>query len=143
MALRTADVGIYPAIGGEGWGIVVGEGLASGLLSVVSNISGYDEVTERGQPFALMAEPKNPQDIAEKAIKILNSSDEVMKNLKWEAAKYIRLRFAWDIIINQLAGHIQTVLDSRTKVNWEETREKYARKPKFLPPSGTLFIAKK
>jgi glycosyltransferase involved in cell wall biosynthesis len=143
MALRTADVGLYPAIGGEGWGIVVGEGLASGLLSVVSNISGYDEVTERGQPFALMAEPKNPADIAEKTIKILDLSEEVRKNLKREAAEYIRSRFAWDIVINQLAGHIQIVLNNRAKVNCEETREKYARKAKFFPPSGTLFIARK
>lgn len=143
MALRTADVGLYPAIGGEGWGIVVGEGLASGLLSVVSNISGYDEVTGGGQPFALMAESKNPADIAKKALKILDLSQEIRKNLKWRGAKYIRSRFAWDIIINQLAGHIQTVLDSRTKVNWEEAREKFANTPKLFPPSGTLFVAKK
>ena len=143
MALRTADVGIYPAIGGEGWGIVVGEGLASGLLSVVSSISGYDEVTEGGQPFSLMAEPKNPADIAEKTIKILDLSEEARRNLKWEAAKFIRSRFAWEIVINQLAGHIQSVLNNRTRVNWEEAREKYARKAKFFPPSGTLFIAKK
>lgn len=143
MALRTADVGIYPAIGGEGWGLVVGEGLASGLPSVVSNISGYDEVIEGGQPFALLAEPKNPADIAKKALEVLNLSQEARQNLKWQAAKYIRSRFAWDKIINQMVGHIQTVLDSGTKVNWEEARERYAKKPKFFPPSGTLFVAKK
>ncbi len=143
MALRTADVGIYAAIGGEGWGIVIGEGLASGLLSVVSNISGYDEVTEGGQPFALMAEPKNPPDIAAKTLKILSFSQEVKQNLKLEAAEYIRSRFAWDIIIDQLSGHIQSVLNNRIKVNWEQAREKYANKPKFFPPSGTLFVAKK
>lgn len=143
MALRTADVGIYPAIGGEGWGLVVGEGLASGLPSVVSNISGYDEVTEGGQPFAPLAEPKNPQDIAKKALEILNLSQEARQNLKWLGAEYIRSRFAWDKIINQLAGHIQTVLDSRARVDWEDAREAYARRPKFLPPSGTLFVARK
>lgn len=143
MALRTADLGIYPAIGGEGWGIVVGEGLASGLLSVESNISGYDEVTEGGQPFAVMAEPKNPADIAEKGLGIFGLSQEVRQNLKWQAAEYIRLRFAWDIIIGQLAGHIQTALDSGTKVNWKKARERYAKKLKLFPPSGTLFVAKK
>lgn len=142
MALRTADAGIYPAVGGEGWGLVVGEGLASGLLSVVSNIDGYNEVTERGQPFALLARPKDPFDIADKVIKILNYSQETRKNLKWQAAEYIKLRFAWDIIINQLAGHIQTVLYNGTKVNWEEARERYAKKHKFFPPSVTLFESK-
>lgn len=143
MALRTADVGIYPAIGGEGWGLVVGEGLASGLLSVVSNIDGYNEVTKGGQSFALMVRPKDPFDIADKVIKILNLSEDARRNLKWQAAEYIKLRFAWDIIINHLAGHIQTVLDNGAKVNWEEARERYVKKHKSLPPSGTLFVARK
>lgn len=143
MALRTADIGLYPAIGGEGFGRVVAEGLASGLLSVVSSIDGYNEVTDGGKPFALMAQAKNAGDFAQKAIKILDMSDETREKLKWESASYINSSFAWDIITGQLVVLFDEAFRSHEKVDWEKAQERYAKKLKKLSLTGDIFVAKR
>lgn len=143
MALRTADVGLYPARGGEGFGRVVAEGLASGLLSVVSNIAGYNEVTDGGRTFAVMAEAKNSADFAQKAIEILDMSDETREKLKWEAAAYINSKFAWDIINGQLVVLFEEAFVRHGIVDWEKAQERYGKQLKKLDISGDIFVQKK
>lgn len=130
-ALRTPRLCICPPIGGEGFGRIVVEPLACGTPVVASNIDGYNEATEGGQPFALMSEPKNPNGIAKKAIEILNWSAETREKMKWEAALYVRKRFAWSIIATQIAALLNDSYNGHGGVDWSK-----------LPRSGTIYRRK-
>lgn len=120
-ALRTADVCICPAIGGEGFGRVVVEPLACGTPVVLSDIDGYREAADGGRPFALMAEPRKPVDIAEKTITILNRSPDIREQLQWDAALYVRERFAWPIIAAQIAEVLNDAYNSHGGVDWSRS----------------------
>lgn len=127
-ALRTARLCICPSTGGEGFGRIVVEPLACGTPVVASNIDGYSEATGGGQPFALMSEPKNPTDIAKKAIEILNWSPETREKMKWEAAMYVRSRFAWSIIAEQIVEVLDRAYQEHGGVDWSK-----------LSSSGTIY----
>lgn len=128
-SLRTADVCHCTAEGGEGFGRIVVEPLACGTPIVASNIDGYNEAADGGRhPFALLAEPRNPGDIAEKTLEILNRPPDTRMELKAEAVCYVRQRFAWPIIAAQIAGVLNDSYNSHGGVDWSK-----------FPRSETIF----
>lgn len=128
-ALRTADVCICPAVGGEGFGRIIVEPLACGTPVVASNIDGYNETAGGGShPFAPLCEPQNPEDIARKTLEILDWSPETREKMTWEAAFYVRERFAWPIIAAQIAEVLNDSYNNHGGVDWSK-----------LPRSGTIF----
>lgn len=130
--LRTADVCICSAIGGEGFGRVVVEPLACGTPVVASNTDGYNEAADGGRhPFALLSEPRNPRDIAEKTLEILNRSPDTRKKLKAQAVSYVRQRFSWPIIAAQIAEVLNDSYNSHGGVDWSK-----------FPSSGTIYSKK-
>jgi len=130
-ALRTADLSLCTSVGGEGFGRTVVEPLACGTPVVASNIDGYREATEGGQPFALMSEPKDPEDIARKVIEVFDWSPETREKMKWEAALYVRERFAWPIIAAQIAGVLNDSYNNHGGVDWSK-----------FPSSATIYTKK-
>jgi len=131
-ALRTTDLSLCTSVGGEGFGRTVVEPLACGVPAVASDIDGYREATEGGQPFALMSEPKKPNDIAKKIIEILDWSPETREKMKWEAALYVRKRFAWPIIADQMDKVLNEAINTHGGVDWSK-----------LPRSGILYSKEK
>ena len=71
---RSADLFCAPSIGGESFGIVLVEAMASGLPIVACDIPGYASVIEHGQE-GLLVEPKNEQMLAMSLIRVLSDSD--------------------------------------------------------------------
>lgn len=130
--LRTPRLCVCPAEGGEGFGRIVVEPLACGTPVVASNTDGYNEAADMGRrPFALLAEPRNPRDIAEKVLEILNWSPETRERMKWEAALYVRQRFAWPIIAEQIAKVLNEAYNSHGGVDWSK-----------FPSSATVYRKK-
>jgi phosphatidylinositol alpha-mannosyltransferase len=69
---RTADLYTSPAVGGETFGIVLLEAMASGTPVVASNISGYRGVIKDGEN-GIIVDVRNPEEYAQGIIKVLES----------------------------------------------------------------------
>ncbi len=101
------DVYCSPATGGEAFGIVLLEAMATGKPVCASRIEGYSEVIKDGEN-GLLFEPKNPQDIADKIIKILKDENlrkklienglKFARNLSWENIAKKHLEIYEDVI---------------------------------------------
>ncbi|HEX2909614.1 MAG TPA: glycosyltransferase family 4 protein [Chloroflexia bacterium] len=70
----SAHVFCAPSIGGESFGIVLVEAMASGLPIVASDIPGYASVLEHGKQ-GLLVEPKNTEMLAMSLIRLLADAD--------------------------------------------------------------------
>ncbi len=71
---RSAHVFCAPSVGGESFGIVLVEAMASGLPVVASDIPGYASVLEHGKQ-GLLVEPKNVEMLAMSLIRVLADSE--------------------------------------------------------------------
>ncbi|HEY7133017.1 MAG TPA: glycosyltransferase family 4 protein [Candidatus Limnocylindrales bacterium] len=90
---RTADVYVSPATGGESFGIVLLEAMASGTAIVASDIHGYKGVVRRGRE-GLLVPPRDPKAIAAAVARLLNDEDE---RLQMAAAGRARAQdFSWE-----------------------------------------------
>jgi phosphatidyl-myo-inositol alpha-mannosyltransferase len=90
---RTADVFVSPATGGESFGIVLLEAMASGTAIVASDIHGYKGVVRRGRE-GLLVPPRDPKAIAAAVARLLNDDEE---RLAMAAAGRVRAQdFSWE-----------------------------------------------
>lgn len=76
---RSCDVYCSPALGGETFGIVLIEAMASGTPVAASRIAGYEQVIRDGEN-GLLIDPHSPDDIKEKLSTIL-TDDSTRKKL--------------------------------------------------------------
>lgn len=109
----TANVFVSPAVGGESFGIVLIEAMASGAPVLASNIRGYRQVVDHRQNGYLV-KPKDPKAIAEGILEILHNPEmrERMISNGLETAK----GYDW----NKVAGR---VLDFYYKTMEEKKRK--------------------
>jgi phosphatidylinositol alpha-mannosyltransferase len=70
----SCDVFCSPAVGGESFGIVLLEAMATGKAVVASSIDGYNRVIEDGEDGVLV-EPENPRSLAESLIEVLTNEE--------------------------------------------------------------------
>lgn len=82
----TGDVYVSPATGGEVFGIVLTEAMATGTPVVASNIPGYNEVVTHGKN-GLLFNVAEIHDIAEKIIAVL-SNRHLSRSLSREGRQY-------------------------------------------------------
>jgi len=75
---RTADIFCAPATGGESFGIVLIEAMASGTPVVATSIPGYASVLTHGQE-GLLARPENPRSLADALLRLLNDRQARLK----------------------------------------------------------------
>lgn len=118
-AYRTADVFVSPAIGGEGWGRTLAEAMACGTLVVGSDINGYREVIG-GKPFARMARPQNPRDLADKINELLKLPEEERKRLGEQASLYVIGNFAWRVVGRRVADFFRKVSEKHGRPKRED-----------------------
>ena len=90
--LRTADVFVSPATGGESFGIVLLEAMAAGAAIVASDIHGYKGVVRRGRE-ALLVPPRDPQELAIAIDRLL--SDEALRGQMGAAGRVRAEEFSW------------------------------------------------
>ncbi|HEY7970268.1 MAG TPA: glycosyltransferase family 4 protein [Candidatus Limnocylindrales bacterium] len=89
---RTADVYASPATGGESFGIVLLEAMASGTAIVASDIHGYKGVVRRGRE-ALLVPPRDSKAIAGAIGRLLG--DDAERRAMGEAGRLRAEEFSW------------------------------------------------
>jgi phosphatidylinositol alpha-mannosyltransferase len=89
---RTADVYASPATGGESFGIVLLEAMASGTAIVASDIHGYKGVVRRGRE-ALLVPPRDPKALAIAIGRLLGDDEE--RRAMGDAGRLRAEEFSW------------------------------------------------
>ncbi len=95
----TADVFCSPATGGESFGIVLLEAMASNSAIVASNITGYNDVVDDGRTGILVA-PASPDAIADAVIRIAREPE--LRTRIVGAARAEVERYAWDRVTRDI-----------------------------------------
>jgi phosphatidyl-myo-inositol alpha-mannosyltransferase len=96
---RSSHVFCAPAIGGESFGIVLTEAMASGLPVVASDIPGYASVLEHGKQ-GLLIEPRNREALTLALMQIL--SDKDLRQTMSEAGPPKAATYTWEIVCRRL-----------------------------------------
>jgi phosphatidylinositol alpha-mannosyltransferase len=104
----SCDVFCAPSIGHESFGIVLLEAMASGKPVVASDIPGYRTILEDGKQ-GFLSQPRSPEDIADKLIKIL--TDPKQAKAMGEAGRKKALEYSWEQITKQIEAYYQELLD--------------------------------
>ncbi|MEO0279937.1 MAG: glycosyltransferase family 4 protein [candidate division WOR-3 bacterium] len=96
---RSADIYVSPAIGGETFGIVLIEAMASGVPVISSDIEGYNEVIKDGIN-GLLFKNKKEKDLAEK-IEILINDKSLREKIRERGLKFSK-EFDWNKIAEKV-----------------------------------------
>lgn len=94
----AADVFVLPSLQ-EGFGIVNLEAMACGLPIVTTNVKGLPEIVKHGEN-GLLVEPKNPAQIAEKVLQLLENS-ELRERISRNNRERVK-NYTWERVINSL-----------------------------------------
>ena len=130
----SAHFFILTPTGGEAFGLVLGEAMASGTPVIGSNIAGYDEVIGGNLSFAWMVNPNDPEDIASKIEAAAKIGPDKRKELGEQARKYVEERFSLTSAINNQVEYFKECIERR--------RSKVAEKGRkhFVAPKGDVFV---
>jgi phosphatidylinositol alpha-mannosyltransferase len=96
--LAESDLFCSPAIFGESFGIVLLEAMASGLVTVAGNNSGYGAVMQELGAVSLV-NPKDSEEFARR-LKLLLCEDDLRKMWQAWAVKYVK-QFSYPSIVSQ------------------------------------------
>jgi phosphatidylinositol alpha-mannosyltransferase len=104
---RSCDLFCAPSIGGESFGIILLEAMASGCPIVASSIPGYAAVMESGV-HGLLVPPKDAHALAEAIIEIL--SDPARRAAMGAAGRRHAEGFAWPRIAARVLAYYEQVM---------------------------------
>jgi phosphatidylinositol alpha-mannosyltransferase len=107
---RNADAFCSPARGGESFGIVLLEAMASGVPVVASDIPGYDETVARDRD-GLLVPPGDPASLAAALTRIL--TDPALASRLRAAGLVNAARHAWPRIAAQTLAFYEELLAAR------------------------------
>ncbi|MGE3062206.1 MAG: glycosyltransferase family 4 protein [bacterium] len=103
----TANVFVSPAIGGESFGIVLIEAMASGVPVLASNIRGYRQVVDH-KKNGYLVKPKDPKAIADGILEILYNP-ELRKSLVENGLKTAKM-YDWNKVARDvLSFYFKTI----------------------------------
>lgn len=105
----TADVFCAPAIGGESFGIVLLEAMASGKPIVASSIKGYSELIADGQEGILVPR-KDSMAIKEAVIKLIK--DKKLRQKMGQQGCIKAQKYGWDKISKEIENYYCKILNS-------------------------------
>jgi phosphatidylinositol alpha-mannosyltransferase len=112
-ALRSVDVYVAPHTGGESFGIVLIEAMASRTAVVASDIPAFRQVLEEGVSGALF-ESENSQALAAEVIRVL--ADRAVRT-DYEEQGWRRVQeFDWDVVVDDVIAVYESVTVGGEKV---------------------------
>ena len=121
---HTADVFCAPSTGFESFGIVLLEGMASGVPVVASDIPGFRSVLDDGVQ-GVLAEPRNPHAIAKAIIELLEDPERRVQ--MGQAGRLKAAAYDWPRVAQQVLDYYQNVLAELGEVETPSTRSKNGR----------------
>jgi len=97
----SSDIFVLPSIetkegDTEGLGVVLLEAMACRVPVIGSNVGGITDIIKNDQN-GFLAKPKNPEDIADRIIKLL-SNEGLRQKFSKEGIKIVQERFSWDVV---------------------------------------------
>ncbi len=96
---RTCDLYVAPSLGGETFGIVLLEGMASGKCVIASNIDGYDQVIKNFEN-GILFEKGNYRELSEKIL-TLYKDEKLREEIAERGLKFAK-DFDWDKIAERV-----------------------------------------
>uniref|UniRef100_A0A7C4Y5F0 Glycosyltransferase family 1 protein n=1 Tax=candidate division WOR-3 bacterium TaxID=2052148 RepID=A0A7C4Y5F0_UNCW3 len=108
----SCDVYCSPALGGESFGIVLLEAMATGKPVIASNIPGYNSVIKDGYN-GILFNPHNPEDIAEKILGVLKN--EKLRIQLIENGKNFVKDYSWYNIAKRIERYYQQKIEEYKK----------------------------
>ncbi len=103
---RTADIFCAPATGGESFGIVLLEAMASGTPVVATDIPGYASVLTNGQE-GLLARPNDPRSLADALLKLL--TDRQLRLSMAERGVATANKYSWENVSRQVVDYYTSI----------------------------------
>lgn len=103
----SADIFCAPSLGGESFGIVLVEAMATGLPVVASDISGYRDLVRDGQEGLLV--PRRDPDAIAAALGMLLDYPR-RREAMGEAARETAAQYAWDLVGKEVVEVYEEVL---------------------------------
>ncbi len=102
----SSDVFVLPSIvtrdgDTEGLGIVLLEAIASGTPVIGSNVGGIIDIIEDNKT-GFLTEPENPEDIANKIIKILEDK-KLRHKFSMAGLNIVKDKFSWELVTNKFS----------------------------------------
>ena len=113
-AFVSADIYVAPNTGGESFGIVLLEAMASGTPVLASDIEAFRSVLDDGRVGALFSN-EDPQDLARAAIALLDDTSERAR-LSRDGVSRAR-EFDWEIVARHVLEVYEAVTVSGEKVS--------------------------
>lgn len=108
----SADIYCSPSIGGETFGIVLLEGMASGVPVIASNIPGYNQVIIDGYN-GIFFETGNHLDLAEKIIAVIKEN-KLRKKIITGGLKTSE-NFSWEVVALQVENYYIELMKKKRK----------------------------
>jgi phosphatidylinositol alpha-mannosyltransferase len=97
--MSSVSIYVAPNTGGESFGIILAEALAGGASVLASDIPAFDSLLGHGK-YGSLFQSENAQDLAKRAIELLNSPD--LRTAIAKAGREYAQSFDWDVVAERI-----------------------------------------
>ena len=104
---RSADIFCAPATGGESFGIVLLEAMATGKPVVATNIEGYASVLTHGED-GLLVSPRDEEALAHTLLSLIG--DEALRHQMGDKGKSKAEKYSWGHVSQQVMDYYTSLL---------------------------------
>jgi phosphatidylinositol alpha-mannosyltransferase len=111
--LASVELYIAPNTGGESFGIILTEALASGASVVASDIPAFDSLLGHGK-YGTLFQSEDSQDLAEKIVWLFENSEE--RDHKASLGKEFAQNFDWDVVAEKIFNVYEMAMVGGQKV---------------------------